>query len=200
MKHRKSSRTLLCIASLFAGSAHAEPLIFSDNDRRPIETVTYRRVSTQDVTRQSPANSGADAKDELSRITKRPGDQCSWDELGEKWGVSPSILYAIAKTESNFNPQAINRNANDSEDVGMMQINSSWFRKLSRQGISREDLFDPCVSLDVAGWVMADNIRRLGLTWKAVGAYNAISPHKQERYVRKVFNNLPRQAKVAAEN
>lgn len=125
--------------------------------------------------------------------TKRPGDSCSWEEIGAKWNVSPLILYAIARTESNLNPGAINRaNKNGSEDVGMMQINSFWYKHLQPHGISRDDLFDACVNLDVAGWVLAHNMELYGNTWRAVGAYNARSPNLQALYVKKIYNNLPR--------
>lgn len=125
--------------------------------------------------------------------TKRPGDSCTWEEIAAKYYVNPRVLYAIAVTESNLNPMAINKgNGNGTEDVGMMQINSSWYPRLKRDfGISRDDLFDPCVSLDVGAWVLADNMRRMGNNWDAIGAYNAISPHKRQRYAQKVFDNLP---------
>ncbi|MCK9987518.1 MAG: hypothetical protein AzoDbin1_03990 [Azoarcus sp.] len=120
---------------------------------------------------------------------------CTWESVARKWKVNPYMLYAIAKTESNLNPRAINRaNTNGSEDVGMMQINSFWFPKLAKLGIKREHLFDPCVSLDVAGWILSQNMDRHGNTWTAVGAYNAASPDKRIAYAKKVLRNLPRQA------
>ncbi|WP_341678714.1 lytic transglycosylase domain-containing protein [Niveibacterium sp. SC-1] len=67
---------------------------------------------------------------------------CTWESAGQKHGVSPYLLYAIAKTESSLNPRATNRNGNGSEDVGLMQINSVWLPTLARYGITRADLFD----------------------------------------------------------
>jgi soluble lytic murein transglycosylase-like protein len=61
---------------------------------------------------------------------------------------------------------------------------------LARAGIGEEHLYDPCVSLWVGAWVLADNIRRHGSTWKAVGAYNAGSAKKQRAYVRKLRKTL----------
>lgn len=120
---------------------------------------------------------------------------CTWETAARKWKVNPYMLYAIAKTESNLNPRAINRsNNNGSEDVGMMQINSFWYPKLAKFGITREHLFDPCVSLDVAGWILSQNMQRHGNTWTAVGAYNAASSDKRIAYAKKVLKNLPHQA------
>ncbi len=123
---------------------------------------------------------------------------CTWEAISVRWGVSPFILYSIAKTESSLNPRAVNKaNANGSEDVGMMQINSFWFPKLASYGISRNDLFDPCVSLEVAGWILSQNMDRHGNTWKAIGAYNAVTPSKQLKYAERVFQNLPDHVRTA---
>lgn len=116
---------------------------------------------------------------------------CTWEGIGQKHGVSPYLLFAIAKTESGLNPKARNRNTNGSEDVGLMQVNSMWHSTLAGFGISPADLLDGCVSLDVGAWILAANMRTMGVNWDAVGAYNAKSPNKRLRYANKVYSNLP---------
>lgn len=105
-----------------------------------------------------------------------------------RYKVHVALLRAIAKVESDFNPYAINRNADGSDDIGVMQINSRWLPTLARYGIERRHLFNACVSVNIGAWVLAHNIRRHGYNWKAIGAYNAKSPDKQARYARKVLN------------
>lgn len=107
-----------------------------------------------------------------------------------RYDVSRRLLEAIAVVESSGNPAAINKNANGSEDIGLMQINSSWLPKLGRYGIRRSDLFDPCVNINVGAWIMADNISRHGYSWEAVGAYNAVNPSKRLNYAYKVAEAL----------
>jgi soluble lytic murein transglycosylase-like protein len=115
-----------------------------------------------------------------------------WEEAGAKYGVNPYLLYAIARTESGLNPSAINRsNKNGSYDIGLMQINSRWLPTLRKYGITEEQLFDPCVSIHVGAWVLAQNIGRMGNSWEAVGAYNARDPELRLRYARKVYKNIP---------
>lgn len=114
-----------------------------------------------------------------------------WEEAGERYGVNPSLLYAIAKTESSLNPSAINRNKNGSYDIGLMQINSAWLPALRKYGISEQQLYQPCVSIHVGAWILAQNMRRLGNSWEAVGAYNARNPARRVQYARKVYRNLP---------
>lgn len=120
-----------------------------------------------------------------------------WEEAAQRYGVNVYLLYAIAKTESNLNPSAINRNKNGSYDVGLMQINSSWFPVLRKYGIDEKQLYQPCVSIHVGAWILAQNIRSLGYSWDAVGAYNARHPVRRAQYALKVYKNLPPSALTA---
>jgi len=113
-----------------------------------------------------------------------------WESSGARYNIPPTLLYAIAKTESSLNPKAVNKaNANGSEDVGLMQINSFWYPVLARHGISRDKLFDPCTSIEVGAWILAQNFKTHGANWKAVGAYNATTPSKQHNYAMKIYRS-----------
>lgn len=117
-----------------------------------------------------------------------------WEEAAARYGVNPYLLYAIAKTESNLNPYAINRNKNGSYDVGLMQINSSWFPTLRKYGIDEQQLYQPCVNIHVGAWILAQNVQSLGNSWEAVGAYNARNAERRIQYAQKVYKNLPQDA------
>lgn len=108
----------------------------------------------------------------------------------QKYGIHPHILWAIASNESRFQPAAIGKNTNGTVDIGLMQINSSWLPKLQKMNISRSDLFDPCTSIDVGAWILAHNIHQYGYTWTAIGAYNAKSEKKRQRYALKIWKEL----------
>lgn len=114
-----------------------------------------------------------------------------WEEAGARYGVNPALLVAIARTESSMNPNAINRNRNGSYDLGLMQINSSWFPKLRQYGITEQQLRQPCFSIHVGAWIMAQNMQRFGNSWDAVGAYNTSHPVRRIAYAKKVYRNLP---------
>lgn len=109
------------------------------------------------------------------------------NRAAQRYQVDKRLIHAIIQIESSGNPSALNRNANGSEDIGVMQINSSWLPTLARYGIKRDHLYDPCTNIHVGTWVLAGNIARYGRTWRAVGAYNATSHAKRERYVGKVW-------------
>jgi soluble lytic murein transglycosylase-like protein len=118
--------------------------------------------------------------------------QACWEQVAQRYGIHPWLLVAIAKTESGLDPRALNRrNANGSRDIGLMQINSAWLPLLARYGIDEQRLYDPCTNIAVGAWILANNMQRLGVTWEAVGAYNASAADKRARYAAAVYRNLP---------
>jgi soluble lytic murein transglycosylase-like protein len=121
-------------------------------------------------------------------LTSRYASAFCFEEAGERYGVSPQLLWAIAKTESNFNVTAVNYNNNGSFDYGVMQINSSWYREL---GADRwMHLGDACYNVNVGAWILSRCVRRHGYTWAAVGCYNGASKDRMVLYSNRVYRNL----------
>jgi len=118
-----------------------------------------------------------------------------WAQASAKHKVPVRLLKAIAKTESNLNPKAMGRNTNGTYDIGLMQINSWWLAKgapLERMGITKKDLYEPCLNLHVGAWVLRQNFNRFGGGWRAVGAYNASTEYKRVNYAKKVHAAMNR--------
>ena len=113
-----------------------------------------------------------------------------FEQAGARYGIAPVLLEAISTVESGGNPQARNLNRDGSEDLGHMQINSRWLGILASYGIDRQKLLDPCLNTHVGAWILAQNIRRHGYGWEAVGAYNARSPAKRNAYSHRVAARL----------
>ena len=113
-----------------------------------------------------------------------------FEHASQRYGVPANLLKAIALQESSGRAHAFNRNPNGTFDMGMMQINSAWLPTLARHGIQPQHLWDPCVSTLVGAWILANNFARLGYNTQGLGAYNAASPHKRERYARQVLGRL----------
>ncbi|WP_108105914.1 lytic transglycosylase domain-containing protein [Geobacter sp. DSM 2909] len=109
-----------------------------------------------------------------------------FEEAGNRYGISPHLLYAISKGESSFNPLAINYNSNGTYDYGLMQINSSWESALRKLGISWNSIADPCTNVMVGAWVLSQCIRDYGYSWSAVGCYNSRTPSKRDRYAARI--------------
>ncbi|EHA1082417.1 lytic transglycosylase domain-containing protein [Photobacterium damselae] len=121
-----------------------------------------------------------------------------FNEVGRKYNINPKLLAAICYTESRFNAHAINdNNRNGSVDYGLCQINSFWLPHLRKFNITKEDLINnPCINVEVSGWILAQNLKQNGDNWTTIGAYNAgfsNSPNKikaRELYISLVKQNL----------
>lgn len=105
-----------------------------------------------------------------------------FESAGRYYGISPVLLEAIALKESRMNPLAIDHDADGSYDIGIMQINSSHLAELARLGYPPQVLWTPCANIAAGAWVLANNMRRMGVTWSAVGAYNSSDPRIGARY------------------
>jgi soluble lytic murein transglycosylase-like protein len=62
---------------------------------------------------------------------------------------------------------------------------------LRKYGLDEQQLFEPCTSIYVGAWILAQNIQRMGNSWDAVGAYNAVDPGLRQKYALKVYKNIP---------
>ena len=120
-----------------------------------------------------------------------------FEEAGQRYSVSPVLLYAISSVESAFDTLAVNVNTNGSEDRGHMQINTFWKKYIGDHGWS--SLYDPCYCTNVGAWIMSQCIERYGNTWDAVACYHcghspADMPEERRpeayRYIDKVQEKL----------
>lgn len=115
------------------------------------------------------------------------------DDLAAKYGIHADLVKAIIQQESKFDNRAIGYNRN-SYDMCMMQVNSWWVPKLTQQfGFTARDLrSDPCKCVEAGLWILSQSIDRYGLTWTAIGDYNAKTPAKQTQYAWQIYRQLTR--------
>jgi soluble lytic murein transglycosylase-like protein len=129
----------------------------------------------------------------VSVVCTETAESFCYEAAGSRYGISPHLLHAISKGESNFNPFALNRNTNGSYDFGLMQINSSWEPALRRIGVPWDALADPCTNVMVGAWVLSQCIRDYGYTWPAVGCYNSRTPSKRDKYAARIARIINRE-------
>lgn len=117
-----------------------------------------------------------------------------YDMAGNDYKIDPDLLRAISWVESNFKPGAIGKNPSTGYGLSLMQIDSQHFPHLIRFGITPEMLInDACMNIYTGAYIFAIAVRKWGMTWRAVGAYNAgflESSEQEERriiYANKVY-------------
>lgn len=120
-----------------------------------------------------------------------------FDEAGLHCNVDPDLLRSIAQVESSLDPNAYNENKNKkgqvtSRDFGLMQINSSWFPRLTEFNVNETNVYEPCFNVSLGAWILSSNFASHGYNWNSVGAYNAGFLKRTENarkiYIKKVQN------------
>lgn len=128
-------------------------------------------------------------------------DVTCWQRASQRYGINALELAAHACVESRLRPSARNVNANGTEDLNVMQINTAHLPRLAKYGITRDALaHDACLSINVGAWLLADLKTRYGDTWEATGAYNAACTKlkgadcqkARRRYAWRVFSAMTR--------
>lgn len=115
-----------------------------------------------------------DTKDKLEKLNY-PTDYSEYvEKAASDYGLEPSIIYSIIRTESNFNPDA----QSNAGAYGIMQIMPSsfdWLQELrGEEGKYDADaLFEPEICIDYGSYLLKYFYDYYGSEQCAVAAYNA---------------------------
>jgi len=108
-------------------------------------------------------------------------------EAGKYYDINPKLLKAIAKIESNFNPNAIRVNKNGTKDYGMMQINSIHLRELSFHGIDEKQLMEPKINIFVGAALLDRHLKIFGKDMESIGRYHSATPQYKYQWLQKLI-------------
>lgn len=175
--------------------------IYAGNNKMVVAPRAGEVVKVQDVyatpvaiRRIVPDSSGFNAISAVTGGSSSLGALSSkYDSLfkaaGAKYGISPNILAAVAKAESNFNPAA----KSSAGAQGLMQLMPGTAKSL---GV---DALNPSEAIDGAAKMLSGLVKKFGSTSLALAAYNAgpgavqkyngIPPYSEtQNYVKKVLS------------
>ncbi|HCP8707047.1 TPA: transglycosylase SLT domain-containing protein [Escherichia coli] len=100
--------------------------------------------------------------------------QDCFELAGRDYKIDPDLLRAISWKESRYRVNAIGINPVTGYGSGLMQVDSQHFNELARYGIKPEHLTtDPCMNIYTGAYYLAIAFKKWGVSWEAVGAYNA---------------------------
>ena len=110
------------------------------------------------------------------------------------YDLPPRVLPSIQAVEGG-RPGLASRNANGSEDLGVMQVNTLWLPALSRytglsEAVVRERLVkEPCFNIAAAGAILRGYLDAAdGDLMQAVGNYHSRTPGLHAAYRGRVVN------------
>ncbi len=111
------------------------------------------------------------------------------------YGLPPRVLPSIQAVEGG-QVGLSSMNANGTEDLGLMQVNTVWLAPLSRysrlpQAVVRTKLLnEPCYNIAAAGLIMRTFLDEAnGDLMRAVGNYHSHTPVLHQRYRDKVLRS-----------
>lgn len=97
-----------------------------------------------------------------------------FDMAGRDYRIDPDLLRAISWQESKWKVNAIGKNPGSGYGAGLMQIDSQHQGELSLYGIKPGHLLtDACLNIYTGAYYLALAFKKWGVSWEAVGAYNA---------------------------
>ena len=146
----------------------------------------------------SPALSGVGAVGARSAAATGSMGESPYVDLfrvaGERYGIDPALLDAVAKQESAYDPRAVS----PAGAQGLMQLMPG-----TADGLGVSDPFDPAQAVDGAARLLRDLLERFGQLDLALAGYNAgpgavlryggIPPYPEtQNYVRSIMSDLGR--------
>ena len=108
--------------------------------------------------------------------------------------MPPAMLVILLRVEGGRRG-ATSRNTNGTEDIGPMQVNTIWVRKIAEHWRATPDaaflaLRDNfCANVEGGAWILRQALDETrGDFWTGVGIYHSHNPVHKERYLRLVLN------------
>lgn len=89
-------------------------------------------------------------------------------------------------------------NTNGSQDLGPLQVNSGWVKRISalvdrpQADVRAWLVHDPCFNAGAARWIFLSALRSTGDFWKAIGVYHSPTAWRQRRYAQSVARHMQR--------
>lgn len=89
----------------------------------------------------------------------------------QEYNVSYELALAVIKIESNFNPDLVHKNSNESRDYGLFQINSINHKWLSEK-LSITDFLNPYQNIDAGVYMLSELLKKYNNEHIVLMSYN----------------------------
>ena len=106
------------------------------------------------------------------------------EETADSYGISPKLIKAIIKVESNGDANAVGDNGNS---LGLMQIQPRYHAQRLEEG---ESLLDPKVNVRVGCEILSELMAKYGTLDEALTVYNAGHDTGSREYANRVYEEM----------
>ncbi|MGI4945027.1 MAG: lytic transglycosylase domain-containing protein [Janthinobacterium lividum] len=118
--------------------------------------------------------------------------------VSQLYDLPPRVLPSIQAVEGG-GIGVVHRNTDGSEDMGVMQINTTWLPTLARYSqqsipeVRHQLLTSPCYNISAAGMILHGYLKETGGDlMQAIGNYNSHTPIHNHVYQVKVMRSVTR--------
>jgi len=118
--------------------------------------------------------------------------------VSQLYDLPPRVLPSIQAVEGG-GIGVVHRNTDGSEDMGVMQINTTWLPTLARYSqqsipeVRHQLLTSPCYNISAAGMILHGYLQETGGDlMRAIGNYNSHTPIHNHGYQIKVMRSVTR--------
>lgn len=116
--------------------------------------------------------------------------------LGKIYGIDPTLIMAMIKVESNYNPNNIGDGGNS---FGYMQIQKKYHEWRMRC-LNVTDLLDPFGNITVGAHILSEKIQEYGTPDKALTAYNEGDTGANRLFAQGIYANKYAKKVLAAQD
>lgn len=106
------------------------------------------------------------------------------EKTADSYGISPKLIKAIIKVESNGNANAVGDNGNS---LGLMQIQPRYHAQRLKEG---ESLLDPKVNVRIGCEILSEIMAKYGTLDEALTVYNAGHDTGSREYANRVYEEM----------
>lgn len=111
----------------------------------------------------------------------------------------PAVLLVMLLRVEGGRLGAVSQNANDTVDIGPMQVNSIWVHRMAqRWGSSDQAAYaairdNLCANLEAGAWILRAGLDEAkGDLWEGVAFYHSHSPEHKQRYLGLLWQQVSR--------
>lgn len=133
------------------------------------------------------------ASAQSARLRSDPEDVARCIETASRQFNIPELPLWIILDVERGTLGKVNRNTNGTYDMGPMQVNTIWLKRIAPYGITEHQVINNlCINIYVGAWIFTKELQEHGTLPKAIANYHSPTPKHQMRYLGLIQRALER--------